>query len=392
MYKSDKNNYLKTAKWIISIVTVCLLIYLGIRYIHVVVGSIWWVIQLVLPLLIGIVLALVLNIPLHFFENKVFSKWLPVKSFSRKRTLSILASLICIIGVIILAFFLVIPELIQAIITLVNICTDSIHTLSTLTNEIDYSSIPFGNYLEKINIDWNALSLWLQDLLPSFFNNIATQIPELLSSSLGGLVTLFLGIVFSIYILAKKETLKAQTIRLIHVWIPKKVGDTCMYIASVCTESFRNFIVGQTLEALILGSLCTLGMAILRLPYAPTIGVLVGVTAFIPYIGAYIGAVVGCIMILTVNPFKALVFVVFLVALQQVEGNVIYPKVVGHRINLPSIWVLAGLAIGGNLAGPIGMLLGVPAFSAAYNLITEATKKKEKQLLKSINRGDTNEE
>ena len=186
MYKSDKNNYLKIAKWIISIVTVCLLIYLGIRYIHVVVGSIWWVIHLVLPLLIGIVLALVLNIPLHFFENKVFSKWLPVKSFSRKRTLSILASLICIIGVIILAFFLVIPELIQAIITLVNIGTDSIHTLSTLTNEIDYSSIPFGNYLEKINIDWNALSLRLQDLLPSFFNNIATQIPELLSSSLGG--------------------------------------------------------------------------------------------------------------------------------------------------------------------------------------------------------------
>ena len=118
-------------------------------------------------------------------------------------------------------------------------------------------------------------------------------------------------------------------------------------------------------------------MAILRLPYAPTIGVLVGVTAFIPYIGAYIGAVVGFIMILTINPFKALIFVIFLVILQQIEGNVIYPKVVGNRINLPSIWVLAGLTIGGNLAGPIGMLLGVPTFSVLYNLIAEATKNQE---------------
>lgn len=390
MQKLETNKYLKPALWIVGIVSSCILIFLAIRYIHVVAQSIWWLIQLVLPLIIGIVLALILNVPLRFFEHRVFQNWIPVKSSSRRRNLSILLSLVSIIGVIFLALFLVLPELVQAIMTLVNIGTSSIHSISTFTNEIDYSSIPFGNYLEKINIDWNALATWLQDLLPSFLNDLVSRVPDMLTSSLGGFVNILLGLVFSIYILAKKEVLKAQTIRLIQVWIPKKVGNTCMYIASVCTDSFRNFIVGQTMEAVILGSLCAIGMAILRLPYAPTIGVLVGVTAFIPYIGAYIGAIVGFVMILTVNPFKALIFVIFLVALQQVEGNIIYPKVVGHRINLPSIWVLAGLTIGGNLAGPIGMLLGVPAFSAAYNLITEATRKREKKTYCSSNGGTVN--
>lgn len=391
MQKNETNKYVKLAKWVIGVVASCILIYLAIRYVHVVVNSIWWIIQLVFPILIGVILALILNIPLHFFEHRVFSKWIPLKSKIVKRNLGILFSIICIIGIIVLALFLIVLELVQAIITLVNIGTDSINIISTLTNEIDYSSIPFGNYLEKINIDWTALATWLQDLLPSFFNDLAVRVPDMISSSVGNLVNIFLGLVFAVYILAQKEKLKSQTIHLVQVWIPEKVGTTGMYIASVCTQSFRNFIVGQTMEAIILGTLCTIGMAILRLPYAPTIGVLVGVTAFIPYIGAYIGAIVGFVMILTINPFKALIFVIFLVILQQIEGNVIYPKVVGNRINLPSIWVLAGLTVGGNLAGPIGMLLGVPAFSALYNLIIEATKIQESKIRNTQKEAQENE-
>lgn len=204
----------------------------------------------------------------------------------------------------------------------------------------------------------------------------------MIGSSLGLIVDIFLGLIFAIYILSKKEILKRQVHRLILAWLPFKAGNVLLHISSVCSQSFRNFIVGQTTEALILGTLCTIGMAILRLPYAPTIGVLVGVTAFIPYIGAYLGAIIGFIMILTLNPFKAIIFLVFLVILQQVEGNIIYPKVVGNRINLPSLWVLSALTVGGNLAGPIGMILGVPAFSAAYNLLKEATENHEIQKLK----------
>lgn len=379
MFSEGSKKHIYLAKWIIGIVSSCILIYLGIRYINVIADSIWWLVQLVLPILIGIIMALVLNIPLHFFEDKLFTKWITLKSTTSKRNLSIFLSLLCILGILVLALFLVVPELVQAIITLVNIGTSSIEVLSEFTEAIDYSTIPFGNYLEKININWTALASWLQDLLPSFMNDLAIQIPEIIGSSLGTLFNILLGLIFAIYILAQKDKLKKQVIHLIEVWIPEKAGNTFVHISSVCSQSFRNFIVGQTTEAIILGTLCTIGMAILQLPYAPTIGVLVGVTAFIPYIGAYIGAIVGFIMILTVNPFKAMIFVVFLVILQQVEGNVIYPKVVGNRINLPSLWVLAALTVGGNLAGPLGMILGVPAFSAAYNLINEATQNREIQ-------------
>ena len=139
--------------------------------------------------------------------------------------------------------------------------------------------------------------------------------------------------------------------------------------------------MGQTTEAVILGTLCGVGMAILRIPYAPMVGALVGVTALIPYVGAFLATVIGAFMILTINPFKALVFVIYLLTLQQVEGNLIYPRVVGAKINLLAMWVLAAITVGGNLAGPIGMLLGVPAASAAYALLKEATTKKEQQIL-----------
>lgn len=291
MFSEDSKKYINLAKWIIGIVSFCILIYLGIRYINVIANSIFWLIQLVLPILIGVIIALVLNIPLHFLEDKLFTKWFPIKSPTLKRNLSIFLSLLCILGVFALALFLVVPELVQAIITLVNIGTNSIEVISELTETIDYSQIPFGNYLEKINIDWISLAAWLQDLLPSFLNDLAIRLPDMIGSSLGSFVDIFLGLIFAIYILSQKAK----------------------------------------------------------------------------------------IMILTVNPFKAVVFVVFLVILQQVEGNVIYPKVVGNRINLPSLWVLAALTVGGNLAGPLGMILGVPAFSAAYNLVNEATKNRETQ-------------
>lgn len=139
--------------------------------------------------------------------------------------------------------------------------------------------------------------------------------------------------------------------------------------------------MGQTTEAVILGTLCGVGMAILRIPYAPMVGALVSVTVLIPYVGAFLATVIGAFMILTVNPFKALVFVIYLLTLQQVEGNLIDPRVVGAKINLPAMWVLAAITVGGNLAGPIGMLLGVPAASAAYALLKEATTKKEQQIL-----------
>lgn len=171
--------------------------------------------------------------------------------------------------------------------------------------------------------------------------------------------------------------MKHQACRLIRVWFPRKFGDRSIHVASVCAKNFKLFVAGQTTEAFIRGSLCTAGMLILRIPYAPMIGVLVGVTALIPYVGAWIANPVGAFMVLTVDPFKALVFVIFLLILQQIEGNVIYPKVMGSKINLPAMWVLAAITVGGKLCGPFGMLLGVPAASSAYSLLKDATGSRE---------------
>lgn len=375
MFTCDK----KIAWWIIGIVSACIIIYLSIRYIHIIGNTVRELVQIVLPLLIGIILAMILNIPMNFFENHLFSKWIPLKSSNARRNLSIVLSLVCIIGILVLAFFLVVPEFIRAIITLINIGIKGIQSISDLVETLDYSAIPFGNFLKDINIDWETIVSRLQNFFPAFMDKLAKEIPDLLGSSIGFLINVSLGLIFAIYMLSQKDLLKKQTMLLIQVWLPQKPGNSIIHIVSVYADSFRNFIIGQTTEAVILGSLCTLGMAILQLPYAPTIGVLVGVTAFIPYVGAYLGAILGFVMILTVKPFKAVIFLIYLIILQQVEGNIIYPKVVGKKINLPSLWVLAALTIGGNIAGPIGMLFGVPIFSATYNLIVEATLKRRNQ-------------
>lgn len=391
MFSDDSKHYRIIAKWVIGIVSACILIYLGIRYIHVIAASISWLIKLVLPLLLGIIFALILNLPLHFFEDWLFTKKISLKAKAKKRNISIFLSLLSILGIFILALFLVVPELVQAIITLVNIGTNSLEALSIFEESLDLSALPFGEYWSSINIDWNAIISWLQNLLPSFMTDLTEKLPKLIGSSFGIFLDVILGIIFSIYILAQKENLKKQVHRMLTAWLPEKWKKLLLHVAFVCTDSFRNFIVGQTTESIILGTLCTLGMAILSLPYAPTIGVLVGVTAFIPYVGAYIGAIVGCIMILTVNPFKAIIFLIFLVILQQVEGNIIYPKVVGSRINLPSLWVLFALTVGGGLAGPVGMLLGVPAFSTIYKLMNEATKLREEKIRLNTSNTEENE-
>ncbi|MGN0313671.1 MAG: AI-2E family transporter [Fusicatenibacter sp.] len=291
--------------------------------------------------------------------------------------MAILLSLILVSGIFAGVAVLVIPELVNAVTVLSSAVMEVLDQIAALESNADFSEIPFGEYLSRIDIDWiqlkNDLETWLKQFGNSMIDKVGSAIGSIVSSVVDGVI----GFVFSIYILANKEKLSRQTGRLMRVWLPQKAGNLIFHVASVCGDTFRLFIAGQTTEAIILGSLCTIGMLILRLPYAPMIGALVGVTALIPYVGAFVATVVGAFLIMTVSPIKAVIFVIFLLTLQQIEGNLIYPKVVGAKINLPSMWVLAAITIGGNLAGPMGMLLGVPAASAAYALLKEATDKRE---------------
>jgi len=344
--------------------------------------AIEWLIGLVKPLLIGAMLAMVLSVPMGYIEKHLFRKNPTPRKKKARRPLAILLSLLLVIGVFVGIAVLVIPELMGAVSIVISSVTGGLDQMAALESSEDFAQLPFAAYLEKVDIDWMTLKVqlenWMQQLSTTVLDSTASALGSLATSLLDGVVAF----VFCIYVLANKETLTRQFGRLARVWLPDRLTDTIAHIFTVCADVFQQFIVGQTTEAVILGTLCGIGMGILRIPYAPMVGALVGVTALIPYVGAFLATFIGAFMILTVDPFKALVFVIYLLALQQVEGNLIYPRVVGAKINLPAMWVLAAITVGGNLAGPIGMLLGVPAASAAYALIREATQKRESEKCK----------
>lgn len=374
MYLDDPKTRKTLTKWIVGTIAACILIFLGVRYVSAIALAVEWVVDLVRPLLIGTVLAMVLSVPMGFIENRLFTKNPRHKA---RRPLAILLALLLVIGIFIGIAVLVIPEFMGAVSIVISSLTGGLDQLAAFETSDAYSQLPFAAQLEQLDLDWLSLKTqlegWIQKVSTSVLDATTSALGSVASSLIDGIVAF----VFCIYVLANKETLARQFGRLARVWLPKRFTDTASHVFAVCADVFQQFIIGQTTEAVILGSLCGIGMAILRIPYAPMVGALVGVTALIPYVGAFLATIVGAFMILTVNPFKALIFVIFLLALQQVEGNLIYPKVVGKKINLPAIWVLAAITIGGNLAGPIGMLLGVPAASAAYALIKEETIKRE---------------
>lgn len=383
MFLDDFKTRKELTKWAVGTVAACILIFLGVRYISAIAIAVEWLYGLVKPLLIGTLLAMILSVPLDFIEKHLFRRKSTPSKEKARRPVAILLSLLLVIGIFAGIAVLVIPELTGAISIVVSSITGAMEQLALLDSSADLSQFPFAQQLSVLDIDWLSLKAQLENWIQS----ISTMILDSTANALGGIASSFIdgivAFVFSIYILANKETLARQISRLARVWLPNRFVDHMGHVCAVSGDVFRQFIVGQTTEAVILGSICGIGMAILRIPYATMVGALVGVTALIPYVGAFLATVIGAFMILTVNPFKALVFVIFLLTLQQVEGNLIYPRVVGAKINLPAMWVLAAITVGGNLAGPFGMLLGVPAASAAYALLKEATKKREADSMQS---------
>lgn len=367
----------KLTRWLIGIATACILIFLGVQNIDVVAGAVSWVTGLIMPLILGFAFALILNVPMRFFESHLWPKTKKKFLGKLRRPLSFIISLVLIIGILVGVVWLVIPELVAAIKVIVQGVIDLVNKLSAMS-EAELAELPLGSVL--INTDWDKLLDTLQTWLKNQSGTIVNTAVGTIGSLVGGIFDFFISFVFAIYILFSKDKLKAQAKRMARVWLPKNFGEWSIHAASVASQNFRNFISGQSLEAVILGVLCMIGMWIFGFPYAPMIGALVGVTALIPVVGGFIGAGVGAFMILTVDPLKAVLFLVFIIVLQQLEGNLIYPRVMGSRVNLPGLWILAAVTVGGGIAGPVGMLLSVPIASTVYVLVREATDKREKRL------------
>ena len=381
----NTENRKKLTKWILGIATACILIYLGVQNIDFVGNAVSWCVKVIMPLILGMFFALILNVPVRFFERHLFRKSKKAIAEKLRRPIALVLALVLIIGAFAGIIVLVIPELISAVKIIIQGATEILGKIGDEEAESLIGKLPFGellynNVLVNYNIDWDKIGNTLQTWLVDQSGNIMNTAVGTVSTLVTAVVNFIIAIIFAIYILFSKENLKKMAVRLIKAWIPEKIGNMILHTVRVGLGIFGNFVSGQTIEAVILGTLCIVGMLILKIPYAPMVGALVGVTAFIPVVGAFVGTVVGAFMILTVSPAKALVFVIYLLILQQIEGNIIYPKVMGSRINLPAIWVLAAVTVGGGLAGPVGMLLGVPVTSVIYVLLREETEKREKML------------
>ncbi len=335
----------KLSHWLVGIASACILIFLGVQNIGIVADAAVWIFQLFLPLVIGGAIALILNVPMRYFERKLWPNSKKNWAVKFRRPAAYLISLIMIIGILVGIVWLVIPELTAAIKLIAQSVVDFVNDLNQM-EKAEIAELPFGKYL--LEVDWNSLLQTLQGWLKNQSGSIVNSVVGSVSALVSGVYNFFMSFIFSIYLLFGKEKLGAQVCRLVRAWFPKPIGEWMIHASSVLSENFRNFISGQTLEAVILGILCMIGMWILQIPYAPMVGALVGVTALIPVVGGFIGAAVGAFMILTVAPVKAVIFIAFLLILQQLEGNLIYPKVMGSRVNLPAMWILAAVTVGGN--------------------------------------------
>lgn len=362
-----------------------------------------------MPLFLGCVIAYIVNIPMTFIEKglrkagrddrngqeesnsragrKNVKHKRPAKNGVPAlqkfvRPVSLVLALISIVLLVFLIVRMIVPELLSCMQLLFRELPGVLQdAMQWLEDNLQISSWLEGDN-GLLSMDPNSLGDWqewvtkLSSFLWSGLGGAMLTAAGIVSSVFSTTVTVVVGFIFALYLLAGKEKIGGQMTTLLRKYLPVKLIDKIFYVLHVFDGSFHSFIVGQCTEAVVLGLLCIIGMLLLRLPYAAMIGCLVGFTALIPVAGAYIGAVVGAVMIFTVSPVKAVIFIVFLVVLQQLEGNLIYPKVVGSSIGLPGIWVLAAVTVGGGVMGVGGMLLGVPTAAALYRLLQNDVKKK----------------
>ena len=326
------------------------------------------------PLLIGAGIAYVMNLLLKAIErlwDMALKKAPELWRVKLKRPICLTATILLFLGIIFAIFFILIPRLEEAGYTLIANVPGYITQIQNWWGSLVDFAAGHGVTLPELSMNVEDATKFISKILSSDSSNVVNTTIDITTSILGALVNILLALVFSVYMLAQKETLISQSRRLLLAALPRKAGQRTMHILKLTNNAFSSFVTGQVTEAFILGSLCCIGMLILRLPYALPVSVIISFTSLIPIFGAWIGAATGAFLIVFVSPIKALTFLIFLLILQQVEGNLIYPKVVGKSVGLPGLWVLAAVTIGGGIFGMLGMLLGVPICSVIYALVQD---------------------
>ena len=360
---------LRSQRAAVMLVTYAIVLYCALQHLGQVrgfLGGVWAVFK---PITVGLCIAFVLNVLLNFFEKTLLRGLKGGRVQGLRRALGVVLTLIAAIGIVALVALVVAPKVGESVNLIIGALPQSAGELGEwLRSSLARLSLApeqIDGVVEKINTLADQLLKWIE----AEYAMLAGKVLGVTSTLLSFVFDLLLSLIIAIYVLLQKEQIGRAANRLMEAYFPKKLREQVLSVARLSYSAFSNFVRGQLIEAVILGALCYLGLLILRIPNAPVVGLLVGVTALVPIFCAWIGGGLSAFLILLVDPGKVILFVVFLLILQQVEGNLIYPRVVGKSVGLPGLWVLAAVTIGGGAFGVLGMLLGVPVCSVIYTLL-----------------------
>ena len=343
------------------------------------------------PFVLGGAIAFVINVPMSFLEKKIFGKTKDGNKVGKKlaRPISLLLTIILAVGVIALVMFGVIPQLTRTMGSLMISIANFVPQMQNWIREFSHNNQEIMKLVNQVQFNQDQAIKWGISILGSGAGNMMNTTMSAVGSIVSGFATFFIAFSFACYILFQKEKLHVQIRKVFFAFIPKQKAEAFLKICSLTYQTFANFLTGQCVEAVILGSMFVVTLSILKMPYALLIGTLIAFTALIPIFGAFIGCAVGCFLIFMVSPKQAILFIIIFLILQQIEGNLIYPHVVGGSVGLPSIWVLAAVTIGGNLMGIVGMLIFIPLVSVLYTIFREFVylrlkEKNIKQVTKTV--------
>lgn len=326
------------------------------------------------PFILGAAIAFILNVPMRNIERHmtIFGK-----NSKLRRPLSLVMTIFLVAGILFLVTFVVTPQLVKTFLNLQSSVPLFFAGVQAEAERLFASYPQMLEYLNNVEIDWQQI---LQDMVAFLKSGAGTMLNTTFSAAISivsGVSTFLIGFIFAIYILLQKETLGRQVKKLLNAFLPEAVTKRVVEITALTERTFSSFLTGQCVEAVILGTMFFIALSLLRLPYALLIGVLIAFTALIPIFGAFVGLGVGVFLMLMVDPMDALIFTVTFFVLQQIEGNLIYPYVVGNSVGLPSIWVLVAVTLGGSMMGIVGMLIFIPLCSVLYALLRDEVNVRE---------------
>lgn len=341
-------------------------IVVGVNYRSVLAALVTFV-GMLAPFLIGAAIAFILNVPMRWIERHIR----PGKPFKARRAVSLVLALLAVSGVLTVVMVLVVPEVFRTLSSLQSSVPVFFSDMQVRLETFFADNQDIGAYISSIEINWEQLMQQIAAFLSDGAGTVLSTTLSAAMSIVNGVTCFGIGLIFAIYILLQKETLGRQGKKVLHAFLSPKAAARFLDVAALTERTFSNFLTGQCMEAVILGTMFFVTLTVLRMPYALLIGVLIAFTALIPIFGAFIGCAVGAFLILIVSPVQALVFIGIFLVLQQIEGNLIYPHVVGNSVGLPSIWVLVAVTLGGSMMGILGMLIFIPLLSVLYSLFRD---------------------